>query len=159
MYCDRCGNKISEVAVFCPSCGKSAGTTPLMPPKGRIAGHVRLLGILWLAMSAFRVIPGLALILIFSTRSFPPGAPPFVHNLLHVMGVVFLLGAAAGVGVGCGLLARQPWARMAAIIFGGLNLPDIAFGTAMGIYTLWVLLPVDSETEYHRMSGVASRAA
>ena len=58
MYCDRCGNKLSDATVFCPACGKSAGTTPSMPQQGRIAGHVRLLGILWLAISAFRVIPG-----------------------------------------------------------------------------------------------------
>ena len=159
MYCDRCGAKLYDTAEFCPACGKSARTTPLMPPQGRISGHVRLLGILWLAISAFRVIPGLALILIFGNRNFPPGMPPLAHGLLNLLGVAFLFCAVVGLVIGGGLLARQSWARMAAIVFGGLNLPDIPFGTAMGIYTLWVLLPAESEQEYRSMSGVASRAA
>jgi hypothetical protein len=129
-----------------------------MPPQGRIAGHVRLLGILWLAISAFRVIPGLALILIFR-RGFQIGAPLFVPGLMRVIGLAFLLGALVGLVVGCGLLARQSWARMAAIVLGGLNLLDIPFGTALGVYTLWALLPAESEDEYRNMSETASRAA
>jgi hypothetical protein len=159
MYCDRCGKELHETATFCSGCGKSAKATPLMPPQGRIAGHVRLLGILWLAISAFRIIPGLAVILIFGNRSFPPGAPPFLHDLLQFVGVAFLFGAALGLAIGCGLLMRLPWARMLAIVFGGLNLPDIPFGTALGIYTLWALLPSESEQEYRSMAGSAARAA
>ena len=34
-------------------------------------------------------------------------------------------------------------------MFGGLNLVDIPFGTALGIYTLWVLIPEESEREYN----------
>jgi hypothetical protein len=159
MFCDKCGSKLYETASFCPTCGKTTRTTPLMPPQGRIAGHVRLLGILWLALSAFRVLPGLALILIFGSRNFPAGAPPFLHTFMSMMGMAFLVLGAVGAVVACGLLARHSWARMAAIIFGGLNLPDIPFGTALGIYTLWALLPAESEQEYKTMSIVASRAS
>jgi hypothetical protein len=31
----------------------------------------------------------------------------------------------------------------------------VPFGTALGIYTLWVLLPGDSEQEYRRLSRAA----
>jgi hypothetical protein len=44
---------------------------------------------------------------------------------------------------------------MLAIIFGAVSLIDIPFGTAIGIYTLWVLLPAESEQEYKTMSGAA----
>jgi hypothetical protein len=37
---------------------------------------------------------------------------------------------------------------MLAIVTGVFNLIDIPFGTALGIYTLWVLLPTESEREY-----------
>ena len=70
---------------FCPRCGKGVGAVPLMPVEGRIAGHVRLLGIFWLAISAFRLIPSLALVSIFHSGFpfFPPGIPGFVHGLMR----------------------------------------------------------------------------
>ena len=62
-----CGNgaRLFDTQSFCPSCGKAAGTVPLMPEKNRIAGHVRLLGILWLASAALHLIPGFFLALFF----------------------------------------------------------------------------------------------
>ena len=155
MFCDRCGTQIRRICHVLFECGKSMGTTPLMPRQGRIAGHVRLLGILWLAISALRLIPGFFLIALGGARLFPPDVPPFVHALLPAIGMMFLICAGIGIAIGCGLLARQPWARMLAIIFGALSLIDIPFGTAIGIYTLWVLLPAESEQEYKTMSHAA----
>jgi len=126
-----------------------------MPRQGRIAGHVRLLGILWLAISAFRLIPGLFLMAFASSRLLPDEVPSFVHALLPAIGMVFLILAAIGIAAGWGLLARQSWARMLTIIFGAFSLVDIPFGTALGIYTLWVLLPAESEREYQTMSQAA----
>ena len=155
MFCNGCGTHLSESATFCSRCGKSVGTTPLMPRQGRIAGHVRLLGILWLAISALRLIPGLFLMAFASTGLFPPEVPQFVHAVLPAIGMVFLFVAGIGIAIGCGLLARQPWARMLAIVFGAVSLIDIPFGTAIGVYTLWVLLPAESEQEYRSMSQTA----
>src|SRR5664279_2141164 len=61
VFCDRCGTNLSPGGSFCPTCGKAAGTVPLMPVRNRISGHVRLLGILWLALSVFRLLPGVLL--------------------------------------------------------------------------------------------------
>jgi hypothetical protein len=44
---------------------------------------------------------------------------------------------------------------MLAIVMGCLNLIHIPFGTALGIYTLWVLLPAQSEREYRNVSQAA----
>ena len=52
MFCDRCGTSLQNSPAFCPSCGKPVGRVPLMPVQSRIGGHVRLLGIFWLAYSA-----------------------------------------------------------------------------------------------------------
>lgn len=155
MFCDGCGTQINGSATFCSRCGKSFGTTPLMPRQGRIAGHVRLLGILWLAISALRLIPGLFLVAIGNAGGFGAGMPVFLHELLPAIGMVFLFLAGIGIAAGCGLLTHQPWARMLAIIFGAFSLVDIPFGTAIGIYTLWVLLPAESEQEYRTMSQTA----
>jgi len=126
-----------------------------MPRQGRIAGHIRLLGILWLAISALRLIPGLFLIAIAGSRIFPPDIPPFVQALLPAIGLCFLLVAGIGIAIGWGLLTRQSWARMLTIVFGAISLIDIPFGTALGIYTLWVLLPAESEEEYRSMASAA----
>jgi hypothetical protein len=126
-----------------------------MPRQSRIAGHVRLLGILWLAISAFRLIPGLFLMVFASTDLFPPGVPSFLHALLPAIGMGLLICAGVGIASGWGLLAHQPWARMLTIVFGALSLIDIPFGTAIGIYSLWVLLPAESEQEYRTMSQAA----
>jgi hypothetical protein len=133
------------------------GAVPLMPVESRIAGHVRLLGIFWLAISAFRLLPGLALLSIFryGVPFFAPGIPGFVHGVIRTVGGLLLVGAVLGLVVGWGLLERQPWARMLAIVVGCFSLLDMPFGTALGIYTLWVLLPARSEEEYRRIARAA----
>ena len=52
-------------------------------------------------------------------------------------------------------MERQPWARTLAIVLGCFSLLDMPFGTALGIYTLWVLLPARSEEEYRRIAQAA----
>jgi hypothetical protein len=130
----------------------------MMPVKGRIAGHVRLLGILWLASAAVHLIPGFFLLAFFHRGSggiLPPEAPLFINGLLHMVGV-FLLGmAVASLLAGWGLLERQPWARTLAIVLACFSLIKIPFGTALGIYTLWVLLPAASEEEYRQIARAA----
>ena len=157
MYCDRCGTALQEFQRFCPRCGKAVGAIPLMPVENRIAGHVRLLGIFWLAISAFRLIPGLALLSIFQygVPFFTPGIPGFVHGVMRGLGGLFLAGAVIGLVAGWGLLERQPWARTLAIVVGCFSLVDMPFGTALGIYTLWVLLPARSEEEYRQIARAA----
>jgi hypothetical protein len=155
MFCDQCGSRLTAAQRFCSSCGRAVGAIPLVPRQGRIAGHVRLLGILWLAESAFHLIPGLALLAMSWARVLPPDVPEFVRVMFPAIGGFFLLSAVVGGVTGWGLLTRQPWARMLAIVFGGINLAHVPFGTALGIYTLWVLLSADSEQEY-RATAIAA---
>ncbi len=154
MYCDRCGTKMEDNQPFCQVCGR-AGAVPLMPARSRIAGHLRLLGILWLAISAFRIIPGFFLMVFFRPGYFEMDMPLAIHHLLQFVGLLFIGGAVLGIIAGWGLLERQPWARMLAIVLGCFNLIDMPFGTALGIYTLWALLPAKSEEEYRQISRVA----
>jgi hypothetical protein len=157
MFCDRCGTKLQESQNFCPSCGKAFASVPLLPVQGRIAGHVRLLGIFWFALSAFRLVPALVLLVISSPDAhvFPPEAPEFVPILLRGIGLMLLAGGAFGIAAGWGLIQRRPWARMLAIVLGCVSLIDMPLGTALGIYTLWVLLPAKSEQEYRQIERAA----
>ena len=156
MFCDRCGTRLSDPANFCPTCGKAARITPLMPVQSRIAGHVRLLGIFWLALSAFHLIPGLVVLAFAGHWWFLPAAVPvFVHGILTLVGWALLAGSILGLVTGWGLLQREPWARTLAIVMAILNLLHMPFGTALGIYTLWVLLPAASEQEYRNVARAA----
>ena len=157
MFCDRCGTQLPQSAAFCAGCGKAVGFTPLVPAQGRITGHVHLLGIFWLAMSAVHLIPGLLMVSLFGHRGrfLPPEVPTFVHGIVSTVGVFILAAAVAGLITGWGLLQREPWGRMLAIVMACLNLINIPFGTALGIYTLWVLLPAQSEQEYRNVARAA----
>jgi hypothetical protein len=157
VFCEACGAAMTADQRFCPKCGKAAGTAPLLPVRSRLAGHVRLLGILWLAISAFRLIPGL--ILWLSGPLWIPHIPVETRialvPFLAMMGFFFVLAAVLGFVAGWGLLERKSWSRVVAIILGVLSLFDVPFGTAIGIYTLWVLLPAKNEEEFRRLQRVA----
>lgn len=45
-----------------------------------------------------------------------------------------------GIAAGAGLLKRRPWARILALVVGAVNLVNVPLGTALGIYTFWVLM-------------------
>jgi hypothetical protein len=153
MFCDHCGAKLSPGAQTCPSCGKSF--VAFMPPKRGIAGHVRLLGIFWIAHGVLHVFPGMFLMAIFGSRFFPPDVPVFVSRLLPFIGGMLVASGVAAVLTGIGLLTRQSWARIAALILAAISLINIPFGTALGIYTMWALLPADHEEEYRALTRVA----
>jgi hypothetical protein len=55
------------------------------------------------------------------------------------LGFFLLVISLPGIIGGIGILKRQNWARILLLIVGFLNLLNIPFGTALGIYTLWVL--------------------
>lgn len=154
MYCDRCGSILQPNQAYCAQCGKAIAGVPLMPQAPRMAGHVRLLGIFWLAISAFRLFPGIWILAVssvgagFMPRHFLIAFGP----IMMLLGIIFLAGAVAGFIAGWGLLDHQPWARTLTIVLGILSLPEIPFGTALGIYSLWVLLPAQSQQEYRQLA-------
>jgi hypothetical protein len=157
MFCDQCGTQLDSGQRFCNKCGKEIkGPVFLAAPRpGRVAAHVRLLGILWLALSAVDAMAGVAALVIGSWVFGPNGpaadAPSFIRPLVAIGGVFSLVKSAFGFLTGWGLLNRQSWARSLALVVGVVSLFfHIPFGTALGIYTLWVLLPSHSEEEYEK---------
>jgi hypothetical protein len=58
--------------------------------------------------------------------------------------VISLPGMLAGIG----LLKMKPWSRVVAIIVGVLHILSFPLGTALGIYTLWVLLNAETEAMF-----------
>jgi hypothetical protein len=161
MYCDACGARLEDGQSFCRTCGKGVGTAPVArvptvpPPVNRVAAHLRVLAVLWIARAVLLLIPGLFL-LVFTRGRFPSGMPEdmqgFLHPLLGGIAWVMMFGAAACFIAAWGLLERAPWARIFTIIIAAISLVEVPFGTVLGIYSLWVLLPESSEAEYRAMA-------
>jgi len=47
--------------------------------------------------------------------------------------------------VGVPLRRYRPWARLVALMLGSVDLVLMPYGTALGVYALWVLLNEDSK--------------
>lgn len=161
MFCDSCGTPLQPGQQFCSRCGKAI-VGGVQPGGSRVARHAQMLGILWIAYSAVLVLGGIFM-LIFFGRVFPiilhnvppqQGGPPpdfvlgFMGPLMHFIAVLLLVKAAAGIIAGVGILQRADWSRMLAIVLACISLISFPFGTALGIYSLWVLLSPNADTEF-----------
>lgn len=168
MFCDRCGTSLQPGQAFCSKCGTQiVGSVSVaqMPP-GRVQNHVHLLGILWFALSAFNLMGGLFLLILGSTlfphlreiRGVPPDVPThFLTSLFSTLGIVVLAKALCGFIAAWGLLQRESWARMVMLVLAFVSLFNIPLGTALGVYTLWALLPGRSQQEYDALVAATAR--
>src|SRR6185437_1373007 len=158
MFCDACGTPLQSNQQHCSGCGKAiTGAIIGYPLRSRLQEHVRLLSILLFAFSAFEIIVGFVLLVLANTifarmldTPVPPRPAEFLRVLFTFLGIFVLAKAVAGILAGWGLLNREPWGRVLALVLGFLALIHPPLGTALGIYTLWVLLPAKSEAEYQK---------
>ncbi len=125
----------------------------------RLERHLHTLGVLWIVIGGLFVIPFAILMLLgTSTHFIFRGGEPFgVFGplILYLGASTLMIMAAGGVCVGLGLMQRRPWARAAAIILGVLAIFHPPFGTALGSYTLWVLLADEHGNEYRFLTRSA----
>jgi hypothetical protein len=66
----------------------------------------------------------------------------FIAILISFLSIPGIIG-------GIFLLKRKEWARILVLIVGFLDLLNIPFGTALGIYTIWVLMK-DETIQYFK---------
>jgi hypothetical protein len=119
--------------------------------------HIKILGVLNIIMGSLTALAGLAVVLfmgglasIMAAGGFSDTSSSDAENARMVapwMGLIGLIIAIFLVAVavpailgGWGLLKYKSWSRILMLIVSGLNLLHIPFGTALGIYGLWVLL-------------------
>jgi hypothetical protein len=135
---------------------------------GRVDRHLHPLSILWMLYGAMPLL-GWLLALPVVTGVFGglglfrlhhfwgggfvfPGLAfawiPFVAAILAIIGFASFL-------VGFALHRRLPWARGLAIVFCFWTVLHPFLGTALAIYTWWVLMPQASAWEYDRLSACA----
>jgi hypothetical protein len=163
MFCDQCGAHLQTGQAHCVRCGKAA-TGLAEYGRNRVREHVRMVGTLWMAYSSLFVMTGVIVLfvakfVVIRIGQIPNGPPPEVMEWLPVLvstvGWLILVKAALGFAVGWGLLQREEWARTFALVLGFIAILSVPIGTALGIYTLWVLLPSQSEGEYRALAAAA----
>jgi hypothetical protein len=73
----------------------------------------------------------------------------FITGTIGTAIAVFLIVISLpGIITGLGLLKFRPWARILAIILGVLHLLSFPLGTALGVYTLVVLLNAEAPAAF-----------
>ncbi len=104
--------------------------------------HITILGWLYIVGHAVFLAIG-AFVFLLLVGLAPVTGEPEPTWILGVVGTAIgLLFAALGVPgllAGYGLLTKKPWARVLAIVVGILSLVNFPVGSAIGLYTLWVL--------------------
>lgn len=161
MFCDSCGAPLADAQSFCSKCGKAIVAVTYAVPS-RVARHAQLLGILWIAYSALTLLVGMMMMVIFQhilpniLRYQPPqpqGPPPEVvfgllRPIVHFVAILIVAKGAVGIIAGIGVIQRAHWSRILTLVLACLSLISMPFGTAIGIYSLWVLLAPNAEAEF-----------
>jgi len=80
------------------------------------------------------------------------GLDGFLSRGVFSVGVVLAMFGVLHLVLAYGLFERESWARVLGLVIGFLALLRFPLGTALGIYTLWVLLPEESGAEYDRLA-------
>jgi hypothetical protein len=121
-----------------------------------MATHVKVLGILHLALGICGLLAALLILVAFGGIASLVGlagrsesaeiAVPILGMIGTFVFVILMVLSLPGVIAGIGLLQRKRWARILTIVLSALELFSVPFGTALGVYGLWVLLSTGSET-------------
>jgi hypothetical protein len=105
--------------------------------------HITLLGVLHIARGVLLLLVGVAIFLILAAAGVISDDETAVGVLAIVATIImfiFLIIAVPSIVAGIGVLMRREWGRIVALVVGILSLIDIPFGTALGVYTIWILM-------------------
>jgi hypothetical protein len=109
--------------------------------------HVPIVGWLSIVCSSFGLLLGVCGFLLLTGLGVFAAAESGEMVALGVMGIIgvvallfFAVLALPGLLAGYGLLRRKKWGQVLGLVDGLLNLFSIPLGTAIGAYTLFVLL-------------------
>lgn len=119
--------------------------------------HVKILGVLNIVWSSIGILAGIIVLLVFGGLAGVMGmtgasgndssalmvAPVMVLIGIGIVILVSVLSLPTLIG-GIGLLKFKPWSRTLMIVVSIFHLLSLPFGTALGVYGLWVLFHEDT---------------
>ena len=96
-----------------------------------------VLGLFFVVFIAF-VLTGLGVVID------DPEAMYIIWTVLPGLGFLITVLCILGIIGGIGLFAKKNWARILVLILSAIDLFNFPIGTAVGIYTIWVLVQTET---------------
>jgi hypothetical protein len=116
--------------------------------------HIELLGILNIIYHFIEFLVGVGFFLFFPSIGLITGEP-IAMGILTIIGTLLggflLVLSIPGIIAGFGLLKLRPWARILALIMACVNMLSIPVGTALGVYSFWVLMKDEVIQEFSKV--------
>jgi len=106
--------------------------------------HIDVLGALWIAWGAIGCLIGMVVFGVLFGISFIPDmgyeAPIILRSVGFGLGLFIFILSVPEIVAGIGLLKKLEWGRILALVVAFFSLLSIPLGTALGIYTIVILL-------------------
>ncbi len=118
--------------------------------------HIKLVVVLNIVFRSFMLLGAVALFFVaalfgyimdflerkgeLSADDVPRELLDLVPALLIIIGILMALVSIAAIVGSLGLMKKKEWGRITVIVVSFVNLIHVPLGTALGVYSLWVLL-------------------
>ena len=129
--------------------------TPHSPDPRANGSHVDLVGVLFMVWGALTILIGASTLALgmaaasLITAAADAGRGQFAASLtaatFTVFAILAMVWGAGHVAIGVLVRRRRQWSRLGAILLSSVDLLLLPYGTALGIYALWVLLREDAK--------------
>jgi hypothetical protein len=121
--------------------------------------HVDFVGLLFIVWGALTALIGLSTLALgigaFSLMASPgrsAGGGQFALGLtaaaFTTLALIAIFWGAAHITIGVPVRRHKSWARLLALMLGSVDLMLLPYGTALGIYALWVLLTEEGKRAF-----------
>ena len=134
--CKFCAEEIQDNATICKHCRKKQNGRDMNK-------HVTILGILFISFGCLLCVGGIVVNLVVPMAGNISGndvAMRITSIIGDTIGIFLVILSIPNILGGIGLLKRKYWARILILVLCFLSLLSIPFGTALGIYGIWILL-------------------
>jgi len=117
--------------------------------------HINIVAALQIGLSIFNLLVAL---LIFTVLKLVIGfiddatAVRILSIVADVLAIVFIVTSVPGILAGLGLYKRKEWSRVLTMILSVIEIFSFPFGTAIGIYSIWVLVQPETVQEFSKIS-------
>lgn len=122
----------------------------------QIYRHIRILGTLHIVFGVLGVLAAFISYMAISVGGIISGDAEAI-TITQIVGVAvgsfLLLLSAPGIIGGWGILKFKSWAKILLLVIGFLHLINFPLGTALGAYTIWVLLNHQTDKTFQANQG------
>lgn len=115
--------------------------------------HINVVAALQVGLSILTIIIGILIYVIFYyAGDFAQDEQSrfIVSTVGNVLVIFFIAISIPGLIAGLGLFKRKEWARVLTLIISVLELFNFPLGTAVGVYSIWVLVHNDVVAEFKK---------